>query len=326
MRGVCWRRYQEAFSEVKKLVDDGIIRSESDLNDRLREITRTDPRSSLTHLGVASYLIAFLEYLFAMAEGPYSPSFPIFSRTISIVFSLSRPLITLIDYNAPAAIGNMILNGRGNLRFIIADNLELGEILEWWPRYGLRPLTPVEILDSLLMKNIVREKLHNHDPHLLSRLFEVFPEYTLRFAPPGVNYEEIKRLAETLAPSSVSHRRYRKILTERLKGDLSRIDELIREEESRFLPLETSRNLFLAYLVKTKKNFQCEICHSLGIKQTGSPITVHHIRALSEGGSDIASNMLVVCLDHHNQIHDGTIRIIPGDGMLVITPEESFYH
>lgn len=71
-------------------------------------------------------------------------------------------------------------------------------------------------------------------------------------------------------------------------------------------------------------NDKCQICALLdGLSEFTyiSPITVHHIIPLSEGGLDIARNMLVVCLEHHRAIHAGQIQVLLGDKIEIRYPD-----
>jgi len=304
-----WRKYQKQFKDLSDEILYQQNHSDTSLLPRLQEICHDDPASDLLILGAEAPLLAYLEYLFARAEGPYSPSFISYSRLITQVFRLSLPLRTLLDLNAADAIGNMILNRRGRLKFAVADELELSLLLEQWPIFGLRPVTDRQVFDAILQKSDINHRISSGDPDLLVRLLEVFPQYQSEFIPSGKTREELIAARQDRSPLP-SQRRYHRLYTRLLEQGYD-IRQMIREEEQRILPIQMRRNTFLSFLVKQLHKGVCQIC---AVKDQShhaddSPITVHHIIPLSDGGADTARNMLVVCMNHHQAIHDGKIGV-----------------
>lgn len=304
MKGLNWRRYQECFERLADGMQSGSISGPQAFNDELTGCTDGDPASSQSFLGVSSSLIAYLEYLFWKADGPYYPGFERYALLIQTLFSWFGDLRSLIDHNAPDALGNMVLNRRGRLKFSIADQAELGYILDWWGRFQLLPVTPRQVLDAILQKPTIRDRIMQGDPRLILRLIDVFPEFVGELNPENIPREELTVSSGSITPPP-SERRYRRILEQYLDagGD---IRSIIREEERRDLPMQMRRNRFLAYLVRQEQKNTCQICKVRGEIPRG-PVAVHHIVPLSLKGKDRADNMLVTCAPHHAAIHAGEI-------------------
>nr|WP_319538507.1 HNH endonuclease signature motif containing protein [uncultured Methanospirillum sp.] len=319
-----WRKYQDRFEHLSEEILSEQIPAETSLLPRLIEICHDDSAADLLILGAEAPLLAYLEFLFARAEGPYSPLFVSYSRLITLVFRLSFPLKTLLDLNAADAIGNMILNRRGRLKFVIADDLELSLLLERWPMFGLHPVTERQVFDAILKKSDISHRLSSEDPDLLVRLLEVFPQYQSEFIPAGKTREGLIVARQDQSPLP-SQRRYHRLYTRLLEQGYD-VRQMIRDEEQRVLPIQMRRNTFLSFLVKQLHGGECQICALTGqSNQAGkSPITVHHIIPLSEGGSDTGRNMLVVCMSHHKAIHDGRIDICLND-MIEVRCDTSIY-
>lgn len=83
--------------------------------------------------------IAFLEFCFYMADGPYSRKFTFFVIVLRKVFAVYPPLRKLINETGAAAIANMTLGAIGALKFEISDLYELKQVLWAWSKMGLRP-------------------------------------------------------------------------------------------------------------------------------------------------------------------------------------------
>lgn len=53
-----------------------------------------------------------------------------------------------------------------------------------------------------------------------------------------------------------------------------------------------------------ERGYTCQICHFTFEKKNGHPYAeVHHIVPVSEGGDDVQDNLLVLCSNHHRQLH-----------------------
>jgi hypothetical protein len=300
-----WRRYREPLASLIKdlLINPGI--SHEDLLSRLRDIFQNDPAYGSEIFGVDSTLLEFVEFLFFKAEGPYTKDFVTYAGIIRSVCQHSLPLCALLNRNSADAIGNMILNQRGNIKFSIADHLELQLLLQWWSQFGLEPVSEREVFDAIMQKSSVVRRIPTRDPALLLRLVEVFPAYQHEYWPIDVSLESLASAAGSSIPLP-SHRRYRQVMKDYLAQGLQ-IRDIIKIEEHRVLPLHVARNNFLAYLVRSLHQETCQIC-SLGYTpQKKTRITVHHVKPLGAGGPDTARNMLVVCLEHHALIHSGVI-------------------
>jgi hypothetical protein len=319
MAQVNWRRYHSDFNILAEEMHQKRILNPGELDRSLQALFRTDPQACQTRLGVPSYQIGFLEYLFSKAEGPYTPEYHQYESIIGTLFTCSEPLRSLINRNAADAIGNMILNRRGRLKFTIADGLELDLILSSWEKFGLTPVGRRDIFDAILGKASVCRQMMKQEPELILKLADVFPEYQSEFWPRDLSREDLeKRLgSETGFPS---RRRYRRIYQQQVNRGIS-LEQMIQTEEGRALPLQARRNSFLAFLVKQLHQGRCQLC-AAGMKALPeTPVTVHHIVPLSEGGDDSASNMLVLCKQHHQAVHQGIMTIHAGHAITVSSGE-----
>lgn len=307
MTDLNWRRYQEEFALLADVLVTDEQPSPVDLVSRIRLICQNDPAVDHLILGVDPSLLAFLEYLFFRAEGPYAPCFRTYAKVIIFVCQSSPELCNLLNLNSADAIGNMILNKRGKLKFVIADHLELLMLLDWWPLFGLAPVNQRQVFDAIIQKSSIHRRLSSSDPVLIMRLLEVFPLYQSEFCPDEITLEELLNRRKSVSPLP-SHKRYHRLLEELTNQGLD-IFAIIRQEEQRILPIQVSRNTFLSYLVKQLHQNTCQICNLHGPSLPDSEITVHHIVPLSAGGADSARNMLVVCRIHHRAIHAGEINV-----------------
>lgn len=300
-----WRRYRESFESVAQDILTTPQISHEDLLSRLRDICQNDPAYGSEIFGVDSTLLEFVEFLFFRAEGPYTKGFVTYAGIIRSICQHSQCLCALLNRNSADAIGNMILNQRGNIKFAIADHLELLLLLQWWSQFGLEPVSEREVFDAIMQKSSVVRRIPSRDPTLLLRLVEVFPAYQHEYWPIDLNPESLVSAAGSSIPIP-SHRRYRQVMEGYLTQGLM-LQDIIKIEEHRVLPLHVARNIFLAYLVRILHQETCQIC-SLGYTpQKKTRITVHHLVPLGTGGPDTARNMLVVCQEHHDLIHSGVI-------------------
>ncbi|HWQ65070.1 MAG TPA: HNH endonuclease [Methanospirillum sp.] len=316
-----WKKYQGQFDHFSAELLSEKSPGECAILPRIHNICQDDPAVDLLILGTEAPLIAFLEFLFARAEGPYTCVFPSYAHLIALVFNISSPLKTLLNLNASDAIGNMILNKRGRLKFAIADQLELSLLLEWWPAFGLTPVTARQVFEAVLLKSDISHRIRTEEPDLLLRLLEVFPEYQSEFFPVEKSPNDLLTSRQNFS-SLPSQRRYHRLYANLLEQGHD-LQQMIKEEEKRILPMQMRRNTFLSFLVKQLHNGECQICALTdGLRDFAckSPITVHHIIPLSEGGLDTARNMLVVCMDHHQSIHAGQIKVLLGDQIEVRHP------
>lgn len=317
-----WRRYQDEFDLLVDKLRSDELSEEVSLSFMVQRICKNDPAQDQTILGVESFLLAFLEFLFSRAEGPYSPQFSLYAGVIRTVFSASAPLCILLDLNGADTIGNMILNKRGRLKFAIADNLELMLLLDWWSRFGLQPVTEREAFDAILRKSTISRRIASSDPGLILRLLEVFPSYRSEFCSDILTREDLLA-SQTVISTLPSHRRYRRLYS-LLLDQGSDLQDMIRQEEKRVLPMHVRRNTFLSFLVKQLHKETCQICDLCNPSDQDSPITVHHIVPLADGGMDSARNMLVVCRHHHQAIHAGQIQVRM-NGMIEIWCESGLH-
>ncbi len=251
--------------------------------------------------GVDTRTIAFLEFCFYMADGPYSRRFAFFIMLLGKIFKIYPPLRGLLNRSGAAAIGNMVLGAKGNLKLEISDLYELRIILSAWKKMGLRPESPYSILKAVMEKRGVQKKIKESNPFLLARLSEIFPMFKYKFLKKDYDlnlalYEHFKLRFGTI------------IINYEKRG--CSIGEMIQIENGRKKPVGVSRNNLLAFLVKKSKSFRCQACEKFNLKQARfHQVQVHHIIPLSEGGEDESSNMLVLCERHHKEVHQGKMTI-----------------
>ncbi|HOJ95232.1 MAG TPA: HNH endonuclease signature motif containing protein [Methanospirillum sp.] len=318
MKSLHWRDYIPCFNLVARNIRDGELVGRC-IQDAVMACTADDPRSKHRVLGVPSGSVAFLEYLFHQAGGPYSPDFEWIAAVIQTVFSSDPDLRHLIDLNASDALANMVLNKRGRLKFLISDQVELCSILEWWIRFGLLPVTPRQVFDAILNKPTIRDRILKGDPLLILRLLDVFPEYADEVNPGGYSRTSLITAAGTITKPP-SERRYHHLYTRARKAGRD-VHSLIREEEHRILPMQMRRNRYLSYLVRKLHGNVCQICAARG-EETRGPVEVHHIVPLSRDGKDLAENMITLCVYHHQAVHSGSIIVSREDGTIIIRGSE----
>jgi len=268
--------------------------------------------------GVDFRLIAFLEYLFSKSQGPYSPYFLKYSGIIRFLIIRSRALRNLLNDSGADTIGNMILNGRGRLKFIISDFFELGYILDFWETCGLEKLTPRKIFQAILTKKGIFYRIQQQDPDLLIRLSNVFPMFEKQINPGNI---------DLISLSAIAHNPFRdyyeSIIEYHIQQGLA-LEEIIQLENSRKRDPEVKRNHFLSYLVKKHQNFRCQVCNVVSPSQNFVDIQVHHIIPLSANGEDHSSNMLVACNIHHKEIEGGRITVEKGEKITINCNGEQF--
>lgn len=195
--------------------------------------------------------IAFLEFCFYMADGPYSRKFNFFVIVLRKVFAVYPPLRKLINETGAAAIGNMTLGAIGGLKFEISDLYELKQVLWAWRKMGLRQITINSVFRALRKRNRVKRGISNKNLFLLARLKAIFPMYQKSFIPSNLNLNQ--------ALYDHYKERFEKIIIEYKEKGLS-IEEMIQKEEERELPVGVKRNNLLSFLVRKANGFKCELC------------------------------------------------------------------
>ncbi len=316
MRRIPWRQFQQCFDAIASRMSCGGLSDGAAIQQALVMCTAGHPYAAECVLGVPCSSIAFLEYLFHRAGGPYSPEFEWIAPVIQIFLVNSPDISRLLNLNAPDALANMVLNKRGRLKFLISDQCELEIILLWWERFGLSPVTSRMVFDAVMSKPTIRERIKNGDPLLILRLLDVFPQWAGEVNPKGFSREVLLHAAGSITRPP-SERRYHQVYVDALKKGRD-IHSLIKEEERRTLPMQMRRNRYLAYLVRTLHGNVCQICAAMGLSTTG-PVHVHHIVPLSFGGPDRAANMIVLCPLHHQSVHEGKISIIHKENQVFVS-------
>lgn len=247
-------------------------------------------------------IIAFIEFCFFKAEGPYSPSFDKYLLVLKNVLSLHQPMRHLLNVSATHAIGNMVLNARGKLKFKICDNYELIKVLKAWPFLGLTPTSQEAVLSAILQKNSVKQRLKRKDLYLLACLAQIFPKQKNRFVSPELDLKN--------AIFESHHSRFERLVND-LESQGITFSEMIKQENQRSMPPGIYRNNFLSYLLKRKHDFTCQICSFFPSSPSHfpQPIEVHHIIPLSQGGDNYSSNLICLCSHHHQEVHLNRISI-----------------
>ena len=322
MKGLRWQSYVPCFKVISEKILSGKISSEVSLNLALTGCTSDSPVTETLILGVERSLISYLEFLFHEAQGPYSPAFSESAEIISRVFLFSPELRALINLNAAGTLANMVLNRRGRLKFLIADQLELAVVLQWWERSGLSPVSEREVFKAVISKPTISDRIAQNNPGLILRLIDVFPEFSEEFNPDGIRREYlIEQLSSVSLSPLPSERRYRQIYELYMKAGRD-IQSIIRDEEKRIVPMQMKRNRFLAYLMKKLHQDTCQICSAKG-EISSDRKEVHHIIPLSLNGRDAADNLIVLCSAHHKAVHAGEINLtITADELIHVGSHE----
>ena len=302
MGKINWKDYEEEFEELAQYVYNHKKISEKLILKDLSSVCKNHPDWFKKVNGVNFSLIAFLEFLFYKAKGPYSSDFVKYAEIITLIISKSPSLIEMLNKSAVSAIANMLLS-KGGLKFSIADKYELDELLQYWKMFGLNEVKSRTIFDKIIVTPSVLKKIHNKDPDIFTRILEVFPEYYQEIASYDISIKKYCGLS-----SKTAIERYESLYLEYNNKGIN-INTMIKKEEQRHSFSSKKRNLFLAYLVKRKHYFTCQICRFCGKGPNESFVDIHHIIPLSLKGSDVAHNMLVTCRFHHDMIHKNEILV-----------------
>ncbi len=304
-----WRLYE---TELQILSDDIIDRRETynAIGKRLELIF--GPTGKIR--GVDARLLAFLEFLYTKSQGPYAPDFLKYSQIIKVIIRRSRPLRNMLNESGAHAIGNMVLNGRGNLNFTISDYNELSSVLDFWEDCGLQTQNPRAIFDAILIKKGIRNRIESRDGALLIRLSNIFPMFESEIISPDLDLNQLNRGLQN--PFSG----YFEDITQKYLSQGKSISDIIEIQNQRAGKTQNRRNQYLSFLVKKRCNYQCQICATCDPVKIPFSIQVHHITPLSENGDDHSRNMIVVCNYHHHDIHSGRIQLEKGE---VITIERN---
>lgn len=263
--------------------------------DRLEQIL---PNSGKT-IGVAIRSIYFLEFCFYRAEGPYSRKFNYYASLLKKIFAIYSPLKRLINSSGDAALANMVLGAKGNLKFEISDLYELKKVLEIWELVGLKRQTLTSVFNAVMNKNKVQEDIKHKNIFLLARLRVIFPMFMDQYLPEVLDLDAaiFDHFKKRFAPILKSY-----------EDEGLDITAMIHKENERIMPVGIFRNNLLAYLIKKKHNFACQICYILkNNNKTNQNVEVHHIVPLKQGGQDKAENMIVLCKKHHHEAHQGQL-------------------
>jgi hypothetical protein len=301
-----WQHYQ---TELQNLCEDLIDKRETYDAIRKRLELIFGPAGKI--LGVDARLLAFLEFLYTRSQGPYSPYFLKNSRLIQVIIRRSAPLRNMLNASGAHALGNMILDGRGNLNFKISDFNEFTYVLDFWENCGLEVQTPRSVFEAILNKKGVRERIERQDGALLIRLSNIFPMFEKEIIPSDVDLNQIKERVQE------PFREYFDSIIQDYLSQGKSIDDIIEIENARAGKSLAKRNQFLSYLVKRRHNFECQICAAGDLAKIPSFIQVHHIVRLSDDGEDHSRNMIVTCNYHHEEIHKGRITLEKGEKILI---------
>lgn len=297
-----WRQFEKEFQDLSDNIYSGNINKKHEINEKLEGISH-----SVKVRGVSNILISYLEFLFFRAQGPYSLNFQKYSKLIKIIIKKFPELRALLNENGAHTLGNMVLDGRGKLKFPLSDALEFQEMLDFWERCGLKTLTPRKVFKAILEKKGVKTKISSGDPKMIIRLVSIFPMYQEDIIPDNIDYNS---LIKEIKDPSIDY--FEDIIQSYFNSGLTLYD-IIKNENNRLNQSFTYRNQFLAYLVKRSHGFNCQICENFLPSKVPSNIQVHHIVPLSEKGLDRSDNMLVTCHFHHKEIHFGRIQVDLGD-------------
>lgn len=124
----------------------------------------------------------------------------------------------------------------------------------------------------------------------------------------------------TQLPLSLSHitsqeqeKTNQKETESQIKKRISILDEINRESgvsSKELISKIYERDQELSRLVKIQRGEECQICGHYFLKPTGERyVECHHLENLANQGLDCSKNMLIVCANHHRQLHYGNIKI-----------------
>ncbi len=306
-----WKNYIEKLDKLATEIDEVKDFSRGNLIDGLTKIFN----ESYKELDVDVRIIAFLEFCFFKAEGPYSRRFEHFSEIILKIIALFPELQKILNRRADDLIANMVLNEKSGLNFKIFDNYELRIVVDLWKKIGLKPLSIESVFNSVMHKGSVISDLKEKNIYLLALLKKVFPFHEKYYLSNQIDlskgiYEHEKK-------------RFDNIIIEYENQGFS-LNDIIKKENLRIMPTEIKRNNFLSYLLKKKHKFRCQICQLTKSKSKSHYFESHHIVPLEQGGADHSANMIVLCKKHHNEAHCGALEITSKKNLTIKYKKKQF--
>lgn len=186
----------------------------------------------------------------------------------------------------------------------------------WKPKPG-RPMVKICYLQNYLTNPLTIERLRREKPHISKLLLNGFQASS--FPIPAADFREVLALlggepdhlpsetqrpevtAETLVALEQKYLRASPEVKERLSRDIERG------------PVGTA--------LKRATGFKCQACEALSLNPLGfiKPdgeryVEAHHVMPVSkmEIGSLAASNIMIVCANHHRQMHYGRVQRVIG--------------
>ncbi|MDD2890228.1 MAG: HNH endonuclease [bacterium] len=82
--------------------------------------------------------------------------------------------------------------------------------------------------------------------------------------------------------------------------------------------MRTIRDTALAYKIKKKRNYCCQVCGTALIVKGKGYAEAHHIKQIQYDGPDVETNIVILCPNHHVLFDNGEIAIFPEDCKSII--------
>lgn len=289
------------FSVLRHEMLAGLFSCREDFERRFVELeqARWPDRTRLTR----GRLVKFMEHCFEYARSPYHCRYGTGMRVLGMLFQWAPGLVDLMRATGAHAIANMLL-GEGRTKFSVPDRFSLEVFLEDWRRTGLGDMTAESVYGALVSKSRIQRRIADGEPDTLSLLRALFPERAeAEWCAARVQLADASDTSSAFAESVIN-------------DDAAEGEALIRQiaecdglsVEYKHVAGQTAvrygRNQKLAALLKRLHARRCQWCGiALETAKGGAYCEVHHVVALSDGGTDTSQNMLVLCPNHHVIMH-----------------------
>jgi hypothetical protein len=299
----------------------GLITTKDEFEQRLLELesARWPDRKQVTR----GRLVKFMEHCFEYARTPYHRRYQTGIRLLGMLFQWAPGIVDLMRRTGEYAIANMLLS-EGQTHFRIPDRFALTVFLQDWEKLGFARISAEQLYLTTISKPRVHKRILEDDLPTLARLRAVFPEIveTEWSASKLVLADDADDSAEFVAQG----------IQEDMDDGASIAAQIVacNELSPAYRPVQRPveqrycRNQKLVALLKAFHADKCQWCGLVIRTASGQRYSeVHHVISLGSGGADRCENMVVLCPNHHVQMHYCLLAspCIQGDTWQIIATE-----
>ena len=129
--------------------------------------------------------------------------------------------------------------------------------------------------------------------------------FSLAFRFPGMTKELAFCLCGGASETTFKEEK-EKFARKQLESSLEDLENEQKEARKTYISTTTRRNATATAAAKERDGFACQYCGCSNTFTTadGKPyVEVHHLKYVSEGGSDVLDNLVCLCAHHHSMIH-----------------------